>query len=75
MVEFVIFHEMLHVFYPTEHRNGRLYNHTARFRRDEKKFAYFEEAESWIERNVKNLKRQAKKFRIQDSKINENLES
>ena len=61
VVEFVIFHEMLHVFYPTEHRNGRRYNHTARFRRDEKKFAYFEEAESWIERNVKNLKRQAKK--------------
>lgn len=59
VVEFVVFHEMLHVFHPTTHRNGRRYNHTAQFRRDEKKFAYFEEAESWIERNAKNLKRQA----------------
>jgi predicted metal-dependent hydrolase len=61
VVEFVVFHEMLHIFHPTTHRNGRRYNHTAQFRRDERKFAYFEEAESWIERNVRNLKRQAKR--------------
>lgn len=61
VVEFVVFHEMLHVFHPTTHRGGRRYNHTAQFRGDEKKFAYFEEAESWIERNAKNLKRQAKR--------------
>ncbi len=61
VVEFVVFHEMLHVFHPTTHRNGRRYNHTAQFRRDEKKFAYFEEAENWIERNARNLKRQAKR--------------
>ncbi len=61
VVEFVVFHEMLHIFHPTTHRDGRRYNHTAQFRRDEKKFAYFEEAESWIERNVKKLKRQAKR--------------
>lgn len=61
VVEFVVFHEMLHVFHPTTHRNGRRYNHTAQFRRDEKKFAYFEEAESWIERNARNLKMHAKR--------------
>lgn len=61
VVEFVVFHEMLHVFHPTQHRNGRRYNHTAQFRADERKFAYFEEAENWIERNVKNLKREAKR--------------
>jgi hypothetical protein len=61
VVEFVVFHEMLHVFHPTTHRNGRRYNHTAQFRRDEKKFAYFEEAENWIERNAKALKRNVKK--------------
>lgn len=61
VVEFVVFHEMLHIFHPTKHLNGRRYNHTAQFRTDEKKFAYFEEAENWIERNVRNLKRQAKK--------------
>lgn len=61
VVEFVVFHEMLHIFHPTTHRNGRRYNHTAQFRRDEKKFAYFEEAESWIEQNAKALKRNVKK--------------
>jgi hypothetical protein len=61
VVEFVVFHEMLHIFHPTKHRNGRRYNHTPAFRRDEEKFEYFEEAEDWIERNVKMLKRGARK--------------
>ena len=61
VVEYVVFHEMLHIFHPTEHRNGRRFNHTPAFRRNERKFRYFEEAESWIERNVKHLKRKAKK--------------
>jgi len=61
VVEFVVFHEMLHIFHPTTHRNGRRYNHTAQFRTDEKKFAYFEEAENWIEQNARNLRRQAKR--------------
>ena len=60
VVEFVVFHEMLHIFHPTEHKNGRRYNHTPQFRRNEKKFAYFEQAEKWIAQNVRNLKRKAK---------------
>lgn len=60
VVEYVVYHEMLHVLHPTEHRDGRRYNHTPRFRRDERKFAFYEKAESWIERNVKNLKKKAK---------------
>ncbi len=61
VVEFVVFHEMLHIWHPTKHHNGRRYNHTPAFRRDEEKFAYFEEAEDWIERNVKMLKSGARK--------------
>ena len=61
VVEYVVFHEMLHIFHPTQTRNGRRYNHTPEFRRDERKFLYFEDAESWIARNVKNLKRKAKR--------------
>lgn len=60
VVEFVVYHEMLHIFHPTIHRNGRRYNHTPAFRRDERQFAYYDEAESWIENNVKNLKRNVK---------------
>lgn len=61
VVEYVVFHEMLHILHPTTHRNGRRYNHTPAFRLDEKKFAFFDEAENWIERNVKSLKRDARR--------------
>jgi hypothetical protein len=61
VVEYVIYHEMLHILHPTTHRNGRRYNHTPAFRRDERKFAFYTEAEEWIARNVRNLKRNAKR--------------
>ena len=61
VVEYVVFHEMLHIHHPTRHLNGRRYNHTPAFKRDEQKFAHFEEAEKWIERNVRRLKKEAKK--------------
>lgn len=61
VIEYVLYHEMLHIKHPTVHHNGRRYNHTPAFRRDEENFAYFEEAETWIEQNVAALKRKAKK--------------
>lgn len=61
VVEYVVFHEMLHIFHPTKHVNGRRYNHTPAFKRDEQKFAYYHEAERWIERNVRKLKKEAKR--------------
>lgn len=61
VVEYVVFHEMLHITHPTRHVNGRRYNHTAAFKHDERKFAYYDEAERWIERNVRRLKKEAKK--------------
>lgn len=60
VVEYVMFHEMLHIHHPTVHHNGRRYNHTAVFRNDEKKFRHYQAAEKWIERNVRRLKRAAK---------------
>lgn len=61
VVEYVVFHEMLHIRHPTVHRSGRRYNHTAAFRRDEQKFACFGPAEDWIAKNVRKLKRKAKR--------------
>jgi hypothetical protein len=61
MVEYIVFHEMLHIHHPTVHHNGRRYNHTPAFRRDEEQFEHFHAAESWIEQNVRKLKRRAKK--------------
>jgi predicted metal-dependent hydrolase len=60
VIDYVMFHEMLHVHHPTVHHNGRRYNHTAAFRRDEQKFDFYLAAEMWIEQNVRQLKRKAK---------------
>lgn len=49
VVECVMYHEMLHIKHPTRYENGRRYSHTPAFRRDEKEFAFYEEAEAWIE--------------------------
>jgi len=61
VVEYVLFHEMLHIAHPAVHHNGRRYHHTSAFRRDERRFAHFNEAEKWIENNVWKLRRAAKK--------------
>lgn len=60
VVEYIVYHEMLHIHHPTVHHNGRRYNHTAAFRRDEQRFPYYKAAEDWIERSVRKLKRRAK---------------
>lgn len=62
VVEYVVFHEMLHIVHPTKtDANGRRLNHTPAFRRDEQKYIHFNAAERWIEQNVRLLKRDAKK--------------
>jgi hypothetical protein len=61
VVEYVLFHEMLHIAHPTKHVNGRRYNHTAAFRRDERRFAHYHAAEGWIEKSVRHLKRKARR--------------
>ena len=61
VIEYVMFHEMLHRKHPTIHRNGRRYNHTPQFRADERRFERYEDAERWIQANVRRLKRNAKR--------------
>lgn len=60
VVEYIVFHEMLHIKHPTVHHNGRRYNHTPVFRRDEQRFPHYQAAEDWIERSIRKLKRRAK---------------
>lgn len=60
VVEYIVFHEMLHIVHPVYHKNGRRFIHTPKFRRDERSFAYFVEAERWIDKNISSLKRKAK---------------
>jgi len=61
VVEYIVYHEMLHIKHPARFANGRRYVHTPKFKNDEEKFSYFCEAEDWLEKNARYLKRKAKK--------------
>ncbi|HQU83705.1 MAG TPA: hypothetical protein PKY59_11290 [Pyrinomonadaceae bacterium] len=61
VVEYVVYHEMLHIFHPVEIKNGRRVVHSPQFKRNERKFQYFEEAEKWIAKNVRSLRKKVLK--------------
>ena len=49
-LEYVMFHEMLHLRYPVDHRASRRRVHTREFREAEKKFPQFKEAKEILKR-------------------------
>jgi hypothetical protein len=49
-VEYILYHEMLHIKHPAKIIDGRRYYHTNAFRSDERRFPRFEEAQLWLER-------------------------
>ena len=48
-VEFILYHEMLHIKHAARMINGRRYYHTAAFRQDERRFAKYEDSQRWLE--------------------------
>lgn len=48
-VEYVLYHEMLHIKHPARFIKGRRYYHTNAFRHEEQRFPYYEEAQRWLE--------------------------
>jgi hypothetical protein len=48
-VEFILYHEMLHIKHAARMINGRRYYHTSAFRLDEKRFAKYDDAQRWLE--------------------------
>ena len=48
-VEFILYHEMLHIKHAARMINGRRYYHTTAFRLDERRFAKYEDAQRWLE--------------------------
>jgi SprT-like family protein len=52
-VEYILYHEMLHITHAARMINGRRYYHTAAFRLDERRFAKYEEAQRWLEQVVR----------------------
>jgi hypothetical protein len=52
-VEYILFHEMLHIKHPARVINGRRHYHTAAFREDEQRFGNYKEAQEWLDRVVR----------------------
>lgn len=49
-VEYILYHEMLHIKHPARLIKGRRYYHTNAFRMEEQAFPYYEEAQEWLDR-------------------------
>jgi predicted metal-dependent hydrolase len=52
-VEYILYHEMLHIKHAARMINGRRYYHTAAFRLDERRFAKYDDAQRWLEQVVR----------------------
>ena len=48
-VEYILYHEMLHIKHVARMINGRRYYHTTGFRLDERRFAKYDDAQRWLE--------------------------
>ena len=52
-VEYILFHEMLHIKHPARIINGRRYYHTTAFRAEEQRYPGYEQAQEWLDRVVR----------------------
>lgn len=50
VLEFVMYHELLHHIDADSHRRGKRIHHTKRFREQERRFNHFDDAEKWLRR-------------------------
>jgi predicted metal-dependent hydrolase len=50
VVEFILFHEMLHVKHPVRRASCGLQAHSAQFRREERRYPHFDEARRFLQR-------------------------
>lgn len=53
LVEYLVFHEMLHIRFPVERNGHRRVVHSREFKEAEKKFPQFEKARQWLARMAK----------------------
>jgi hypothetical protein len=63
VVEFVLYHEMLHAKYLPRREPSRTVYHSRQFREDEAKFERFDEASKWLDKIAAQSRRKQKKSR------------
>ena len=52
-VEYILYHEMLHIKHPAKLINGRRYYHTPAFRSEEQRFPRYQASQEWLDRVVR----------------------
>src|SRR6267143_3097036 len=52
-VEYILFHEMLHIKHPARIINGRRYYHSPAFREEERSFPTYQHAQEWLDHVVR----------------------
>jgi hypothetical protein len=55
IVNYLVYHEMLHIYYPAEKKNGRRIVHTPAFKMAEKRFPKYENIQTWLKKNLSKL--------------------
>ena len=63
VLEYVLYHEMLHIKHPRRVLSGRTVYHGRSFREDERRFERFEEALKWLEKIASPARRRTRKPR------------
>jgi len=64
VIEYVLYHEMLHIKHPARLSSGRTIYHGPGFREDERQFEEFDEALKWLEKIAVPARRKTRKRRI-----------
>ncbi|MCK4559745.1 MAG: M48 family metallopeptidase [Calditrichia bacterium] len=55
IVRYMVYHEMLHIYYPSERKNGRRVIHPPAFRKTEKQFPGYKDIQNWLKSNLREL--------------------
>lgn len=55
IVRYLVYHEMLHIHFPSERKNGRRIIHSAQFRETERQFPKYQDIQDWLKRNIRKL--------------------
>jgi hypothetical protein len=55
IVKYLVFHEMLHIFFPVERKNGRRIIHSLKFKETERRFPQYQDIQAWLKRNLRKL--------------------
>ena len=53
VVEYILFHEMLHIKHPARLVNGRRLRHTRAFRAEEERYPHYQKAQAWLDNSAR----------------------